>query len=90
MVNMNSQNGLSSQFEDFIKKYNKLNSESLISKNCHRMKNKGKVIVKFKDSKKTNKVMFNLKELKSKGEQLRNLQFGPSFFINDSMCFENQ
>ena len=57
---------------------------------CHRMKNKEKVIVKFKDRKQRNKVIFSRKELKSKGEQLRDLQFGPSLFINDSMCFENQ
>ena len=54
------------------------------------MKNKEKVIVKFKDRQQRNKVIFNWKELKSKGEQLRDLQFGPSLFINDSMCFENQ
>ena len=48
------------------------------------MKNKEKVIVKFKDRKQRNKVIFSRKELKSKGEQLRELQFGPSFFINDS------
>ena len=57
---------------------------------CHCMKNKEKVIVKFKDRKQRNKVIFSRKELKSKGEQLRDLQFGPSLFINDSMCFENQ
>ena len=147
-------NGLNNRFEDFIKKYDELHSELLISKNCnslllkritnlernalnnakyvrretieinpipqsipntdlenkvcqalsltgttvtpddlqacHRMKNKEKVIVKFKDRKQRNKVIFSRKELKSKGEQLRDLQFGPSLFINDSMCFENQ
>ena len=62
---------------------------------CHRLKNKEKVIVKFKDrqQRKANifsKVIFNRKELKSKGEQLRYLQFSSSLFINDSMCFENQ
>ena len=57
---------------------------------CHRMKNKEKVIVKFKDRKQRNKVIFSRKKLKSKGEQLRDLQFGPSLFINDSICFENQ
>ena len=56
----------------------------------HRMKNKEKVIVEFKDRKQRNKVIFSHKELKSKGEQLRDLQFGPSLFINGSMCFENQ
>ena len=37
---------------------------------CHRMKNKEKIIVKFKDRKQRNKVIFSRKELKSKGEQL--------------------
>ena len=57
---------------------------------CHHMKNKEKVIVEFKDRKQRNKVIFSRKELKSKGQQLRDLQFGPSLFINGSMCFENQ
>ena len=57
---------------------------------CHRMKNKEKVIVKFKDRKGRNKVIFSRKEPKSKGEKIRDLQFDPSLFINDSMCFENQ
>ena len=57
---------------------------------CHHMKNKENVFVKFKDRKQRSKVIFNWKELKSKGEQLRDLKFGPSYFINDSMCFENQ
>ena len=55
---------------------------------CHRMKNKEKVIVKFKDREQRNKVIFSHKELKLKGEQLRDLLFDPSLFINDSMCFE--
>ena len=58
---------------------------------CHGIKNKEeKFIVKFKDRQQRNKVIFNRRELKSKGEQLQDLQFGPSLFINDSMCFENQ
>ena len=145
---------MDSWFKDFIKKYDKLNSELLISKNCnslllkcvtnlehnalnnaqyvhretieikpipqsipiadlgkkicwllcltgktvkpdnlqayHHMKNKEKVIVKFKDRKQRNKVIFNWKELKLKGEQLQELEFGPKLFMNDSMCFENQ
>ena len=43
---------------------------------CHRMKNKEKAIVKIKDRKQRNKVIFNQKELSSKGEQLQDLQFG--------------
>ena len=147
-------NGLNNRFDDFIKKYDELNSELLISKNCnslllkritnlernalnnaqyvrrktieinsipqsisntdlenkvcqalsltgttatpddlqagHRMKNKAKVIVKFKARKQRNKVIFSRKELKWNGEQLQDLQFDPSLFINDSICFENQ
>ena len=126
-------NGLNNRFDDFIKKYDELNSELLISKNCnslllkritnlernalnnvqyvrretieinliplsipntenklsqalsltgttvtpkdlqacHRMKNKERVIVNFKERKQRNKVIFSRKELKSKGEQLR-------------------
>ena len=56
---------------------------------CHRM-NKVKVIIKFKNRKQRNEVMFKRKELKSKTAELRALQFGQSLFINDSMCFENQ
>ena len=123
-------NGLNNRLDDFIKKYDELNSELLISKNCnslllkritnlernalnnaqyvrretieinpipqsipntdlenkvcqalsltgttvtpddlqacHRMKNKEKVIVKFKDRKQRNKVIFSRKKLKSK------------------------
>ena len=54
------------------------------------MKNKEKVFVKFKVRKQRNKVIFSCKEQKFKGEQLQDLQFDPSLFINDSMCFENQ
>ena len=126
-------NDLNNRFEDFIKKYDELNSQLLISKKCnslllkrianlernalnnvqyvrretivvnpipqsipntenklsqalsltgttvtpkdlqacHRMKNKERVIVNFKDRKQRNKVIFSRKELKSKGEQLR-------------------
>ena len=137
-------NGLNNRFEDFIKKYDELHSELLISRNCNSlllklitnlersalnntqyvcretieiklipqsipnidlenkvclalsltgtavtpddlqacpcMKNKEKVIVKFKDRKQRNKVIFSRKELKSKEEQLRELQFGPHHF----------
>ena len=131
-------NDLNNRFKDFIKKYDELHSELLISRNCNSlllkritnlersalnnaqyvcretieiklipqsipnidlenkvclalsltgtavtpddlqacpcMKNKEKVIVKFKDRKQRNKVIFSRKELKSKGEQLGELQ----------------
>ena len=57
---------------------------------CHRMKKKEKVIIKFKNRKQRNDVIFKRKELKSKGDDLLALQFGQSMFINGSMCFENQ
>ena len=57
---------------------------------CHCMKKKEEVTVKFKDRQQRNKVTFNLKELKLKGDQLQDLQFGPSLFINRSTFFENQ
>ena len=57
---------------------------------CHRMKNKEKVIDKFRDRKQRNDVIFKRKELKSKMTELKALQFGQSLFINDSMCFKNQ
>ena len=57
---------------------------------CHRIKNKEKVIFKFKDRKQRNEVVFKRKELKSKTADLRTLKLGRLLFINDSMCFENQ
>ena len=57
---------------------------------CHRMKKKVKMIIKFKNRKQRNEVIFKQKQLKSKGEDLLALQFGRSLFIKDSMCFENQ
>ena len=54
------------------------------------MKNKDKIIVNFKNRKQRNKVVFSRKELISKGEQLRDLQFGLSFLIKESKCFENE
>ena len=49
-----------------------------------------KVIIKFKNRKQRNDLIFKRKELKSKGDNLLALQFGQSLFSNDSMCFENQ
>ena len=56
---------------------------------CQRMRNKDKVIIKFKNWKQRNDVIFQQKELKSKGDDPLALQFGGSLFIN-SMCFKNQ
>ena len=56
----------------------------------HKIKKKDKVIIKFLKRRQRNEVIFKQKGLKSKGEDLLALQFGRSFSINDSMCFENQ
>ena len=76
--------------------YSKIQGAVLILKTlldldaCHRMKKKDKVIIKFKNRKQRNDVIFKRKELKSKGDDLLALQFGRSLFINDSMFSENQ
>ena len=57
---------------------------------CHRMKKKDKMIIKFKNRKQRNQVIFKQKELKLKGENVLALQFGPSLFTNDSMCLKSQ
>ena len=43
---------------------------------CRRMKTKEKVIIKFKDRKQRNEVVFKTKEMNSKTAELRGLQFG--------------
>ena len=57
---------------------------------CHRMKKKDKMIIKFKNRKQRNQVIFKQKELKLKGENVLALQFGLSLFTNDSMCLKSQ
>ena len=56
---------------------------------CRRMKKKDQVIIKFKNRKQRNVVIFKQK-LMSKGDDLVELQFSRSLLINDSTCFENQ
>ena len=43
---------------------------------CHRMKKKDKVIIRFKNRKQRNDVIFKRKGLKTKGNDLIALQFG--------------
>ena len=57
---------------------------------CHQMKNKERIIIKFKGRKQRNEIVLKRKELKSKAAELRALQFGQSLFINDNKYFENQ
>ena len=76
--------------------YSKIQGALLILKTlldldaCHRMKKKDKVIIKFKNRKQRNDVIFKRKELKSKGDDLLALQAGRLLFINDIMFSENQ
>ena len=57
---------------------------------CHQMKNKEKVIIKFKGRKQRNEIVLKRKKLKSKAAELRALQYGQSMFINDNKYVENQ
>ena len=56
---------------------------------CHRMKRRGRVILKFKDRKLRYEVMANRKKLMEKKNELKELHFEESLYLSDSMCTEN-
>ena len=56
---------------------------------CHRMKRRGRVILKFKDRKLRYQVMANRKKLMEKKNDLKERHFEESLFLSDSMCTEN-
>ena len=56
---------------------------------CHRMKRRGRVILKFKDQKLRYQVMANRKKLMEKKNELKELHFEESLYLSDSMCTEN-
>ena len=56
---------------------------------CHRLKKKESVIVKFKCRKFKQKVLVNRKSLRSKSEDLRQLKLSGKLFKLESMCHEN-
>ena len=56
---------------------------------CHRMKNKSRAIIMFKSRKIRKKVIENRRILKDKSEQLKELGFKDSLYINESMCRGN-
>ena len=56
---------------------------------CHRMKRRGRVILKFKDRKLRYQVMANRKKLMEKKNELKELHFEESLYLSDSMCTEN-
>ena len=57
---------------------------------CHRLKNKDRVILKFKDRKLKHSVQINRKVLQQKSLELSQLKFSGKLFISNSMCYENQ
>ena len=53
----------------------------------HIEKTKDKVIIKSKNRKQRNDVIFKRKQLKSKGDDLVAFQFGRSLYINENIYF---
>ena len=56
---------------------------------CHRMKRRGRVILKFKDCKVRYHVMANRKKLMEKKNELKKLHFEESLFLSNGMYTEN-
>ena len=56
---------------------------------CHRMKRRGRVILKFKDRKLRYQVMAKRKKLMEKINELKELHFEEYLYLSDSMCTEN-
>ena len=57
---------------------------------CHTMRRRDRVIVKFSSRRKRNYVTFKKKSLNGKSDELKNLGFtSVKLFISDSMCHEN-
>ena len=57
---------------------------------CHRLKNKDRVILKFKDRKLKRSIQTNRKVLQQKSLELSQLKFSGKLFISKSMCCEKQ
>ena len=57
---------------------------------CHRLNKKDRVIVKFKCRKHRQNVLYNRKNLQSKGLELTQLKFSGKLFVNESLSHENQ
>ena len=57
---------------------------------CHRMRQRDRVIIKFSNRKKRNDVIFKKKSLNWKSDELKNLGFpSAKLFISDLMCHDN-
>ena len=57
---------------------------------CYQLKNKGRIISKFKDKILKRSVQINKKVLQQKSLALSQLKFSDKLFISKSMCYENQ
>ena len=57
---------------------------------CHRLKNKERLILKFKDRKLKRSIQINRKGLQQKSLELSQLKFPGKLFISEIMYYENQ
>ena len=57
---------------------------------CHPVRNKDRVILKFKDRKLKHSIQINRRVLQQKSLELSQLKFSGKLFISKSMCYKNQ
>ena len=72
-----------SQYENMSKEELNVSPDELHS--CHRLNKKDRVIVKFKCRKQRQNVLYNRKNLQSKGLELTQLKFSSKLFVNESV-----
>ena len=78
--------------EDIVCKALSLTDQEVVPEDlhaCHRMSNRDRVIVKFKDRKLKLNVQIKRKNLYQKSLELSRLKFFGKLFVSESMCFEN-
>ena len=56
---------------------------------CHRLKNKDRAIINFKDRKFQRAIQINRKVIQQKSLELSQLKFSGKLFISESMCYES-
>ena len=57
---------------------------------CHRLKNKDRIILQFKDRKLKHSIQKNRKVIQKKLLELSQLKISGKVFISESMCYQNQ
>ena len=78
--------------EDAICKALSLTGQEVVPEDlyaCHRMTNRDRVIVKFKDRKLKHNLQIERENLHQKSLELSRLKFSGKRFVSESMCFEN-